>query len=215
MIALYKTTALALAHRMAEFYAEQIKHLCFRTSQCCACWASGGDFDDHFGLEEQQLTPWAESESKKELSNARYKEIGRGGETVIEDEDAEEEGELDSSFDPDDDYVRNFENLGTPSSMRVEIARSILGVGQIDTIIQESEEVLGNSSMDELTPREVVRNLNKYQSGIRLITDDLEKKKSYIERYEMHKSSGRRSQLRRDRRAGHHGCRSHRCRGRS
>lgn len=178
---------------MDQSCGEHAKHFCFSVWQCCLC-LSTGEFDDNdgaFPLEEQQISHTRDE--RETTNNTKYNEIGGGGgggsNQIQEAEDAiDEEAELNSSFDPDEAYCINFEHLGTHTLSTNKLAHGIIASHHIEIIIEEHETILTNSGIDELTPREVSRSLSKYENSIRLI-DDLEKKKGYIDRYEMHKSN--------------------------
>lgn len=104
--------------------------------------------------------------------------------STTEGEKEEEEGTrsrcIDSEFDPDQEYIKNFDQLGWHATtlMPLEISTTV-----VDDMVLSSEQAL--SSMD-LTPREITQNLQRLNSAIRM-TSDTEKKAQYIKRYELRK----------------------------
>jgi hypothetical protein len=87
------------------------------------------------------------------------------------------------SYDPDEEYVRNYDNLGRHfDQRRVKEKRYVTE----ETVADIEETLLSCTSGESLTPREITDCLSKYNSGISS-TYDLEKKRVFIKRYEMHK----------------------------
>lgn len=142
------------------------------------CYDEEGDDDDDDSkesLEEQSVSSfWTEREEKKLDSLQSYTQVPNV---------AEQESALDSKYDPDEEYIKNFERLGWHSENITSIGVSSIGV---EKLAIEAEQFLSTASSETLTPREIRLRLNQYSTYIRL-TNDLEKKKSYIQRYEVHK----------------------------
>ena len=88
---------------------------------------------------------------------------------------------LDSQFDPDDDYIKNFDQLG----WHVDSMKPIEGFSTslVEKLAQDSEQALSST---ELTPREITHNLHRFSSAIRM-TSDNERKANYIRLYELRK----------------------------
>lgn len=155
-----------------------VKHLCDAIWQCCSP-KDDDDDDDSDTLKEHELGQW------KETSNAPInKEMIQYTQVV---DIQEEEEELDSQFDPDEAYYFNFERLGILSQSS-NLVRNMISSYQMEELINASDHILSSSCTDDLTPREIVFNLNRYTNGIPIITDPV-KKKAYIQRYEEHKNA--------------------------
>lgn len=176
----------------------------------CGC---GCDDDDEgcFGeelREQQSATFWNKKECRTESSLPIYSRVSDQGALQMivgdneEDEDEEAQQQptpvsqsftLPSELDPDEEYYAIFSQLdslsmGTNSqSARGVVMPAIdLSASQMEEMANESDAILSGPGAINLTPREVVVNLNRYNSCIRFIKDPA-KKKTLIERYEKHK----------------------------
>ena len=146
---------------------------------CFTCNGSEDEDEDNVALKELEMTTLYEGGG------------GGGGESVggysqvptENDEELDGEDALESGFDPDEDFVKNFASLGWHTKT---LAYVPIQTTNLDNMIEEVESVLTSASTENLTPREISTNLNKYGTCIRL-APDLEKKRSYIKRYEVHK----------------------------
>jgi len=159
---------------MSECCLRTVKHLCLYS------WCTDED-DDDVPLQEQQIKQWKEEEAepkKDDSSNIVYQGI----------KEPVDEADLRSSFDADEEYYKNFERLDNLSSSTSDLVRGFISIAQLEEMAAESERAFSDSGVGELTPREVVVNLNRLTSCIRLV-DDMDKKRTFIERYEMHKSN--------------------------
>lgn len=144
----------------------------------CYCFELDGEMDDDGeSLEEQDTsTFWTKREANKVNNTQTYT-------TVSQQETNDDNDLIDSKFDPDEDYVKKYEHLGWHNDKLVDIDVSLIGV---DELALETERVLSSTEADKLTPREITTKLNQFSTCIRL-TKDMEKRRSYIQRYEVHK----------------------------
>jgi len=134
---------------------------------------------ESYSLQEQQVSAWPGSgESRGTGLQAVYKRVG--SENASDDEE-EEAVYLDSQFDPDADYIRNFDVLGWHTEKRIGSVGASSSV--IDEMVLNSEQVL--TSMD-LTPRDITQNLERMNSAIRM-TSDPNRKARHIKSYELRK----------------------------
>lgn len=172
---------------MTQSCTEKMHSLCFSVWRCCLCW--NNDDSDDTSLQEHELTHRKGDESKKEIkvNSTQYKEIGVVNEKEEEEEEEGGKGEIDSAFDPDEEYFKNFSSLGTQTPDTSEQVRGMISINAVEDRFEECERMLTGSGIDELTPREVDHKLKRYESDIRLV-EDIEMRKTYIGRYEMHKS---------------------------
>lgn len=147
------------------------------TISTCGCDDDGGGGGSGEEMKEQDSsTFW----SPKEVLTYRepvYAQLSKGG----------FDGErghsvcLDSQFDPDDDYIKNFDRLGWHSDSVAPV--DAFSASAVEKLALESEQALSGT---ELTPREITHNLQRFNSAIRM-TSDTEKKASYIKLYELRK----------------------------
>jgi len=149
---------------------------------CCDCVTDSDS--DELGQElDDQETSTFRSPTKTPTLELPY--VYSQLNVIVEDEEEEEEDGkasrcIDSEFDPDQEYVKNFDQLGWHATtlMPLEISTSV-----VDDMVISSEQALSST---ELTPREITQNLQRLNSAIRM-TSDAEKKAQYIKRYELRK----------------------------
>lgn len=141
---------------------------CLDTFFGCSFVIEEEEDDDDESLEAQDFsTFWSVREASKK-QEASYEKVGQDV--------------IDSQFDPDEEYVRKYETLG----WHTDKAGASEGVSGIEELGLEAERALSCASSENLTPREIKTKLNQFDTCIR-VTKDLEKKRSYIQRYEIHK----------------------------
>lgn len=150
---------------------------------CCSPTARRADLDDEHSLEGHDISSqWKDPlVIRTSSNNIEYTQIGTPDDAVAADEEP-----LDSQFDPDEAYIVNFERLGI-HEQTIQPIKGMVSSSQMEEILCQSEVLLSHSSPHDLTPREVIINLNRYASALRHITD-LDKKRAYIQRYESHKN---------------------------
>lgn len=151
---------------------------------CCCHWPCciGSDDENSFGdsvsLEEQK--PRADDHK-----------VSRGSTSIeyalisVPQEENEVIESVESVIDPDEAYIKNFESLGAYNQL--DDRKHIIRPDKVEEMVTEAESILTSASLTELTPRDVVQGLNAYTRSISL-TEDLETKARYIQRYEEHKN---------------------------
>lgn len=148
-------------------------------SYCCCCVECVTESDSEELEEQDTSTFWSPSKMPTLDLHYSYSEVN-----PVEQEEQEEEGTqsrcVDSEFDPDQEYIKNFDQLGWHSTTLMPLE---ISTGVIDDMVLSSEQALSST---ELTPREITQNLQRLNSAIRM-TNDTEKKAAYIKRYELRK----------------------------
>jgi hypothetical protein len=157
-----------------ECIKRELKDICCCHWPCCHNLDDESSFTDTDSLEEQRFIP---TKSSSEVSYTQIAPLK---------EETEEMPFSESVADPDEEYIKKFENLGSYRRL-ADIKPGDIKPQNIETLLSEAESILTSVSSTELTPRELVtRAFNSYSLSIRL-TDDLDKKADYIHRYEERK----------------------------
>lgn len=142
-----------------------------------------GDFDSDTLEEQDTSTFGAKTDSLNAKTETQYTSIGAAN-TVPEDED---DIPLSSEYDPDEDYVRNFERLGWHGATGVPQGTGVSLEG-LEKMAAEIDETLTSCVSDgNSTPRSLVNTCFQQYNTCICSTKDLEKKSDYIKRYELHK----------------------------
>lgn len=139
--------------------------------RCCECVTESDSSEE---LSEQDTSSfWSPQKMPPVEMNYVYSEVNSM-------EDDTRSRCIDSEFDPDQEYIKNFDQLGwhSTSLIPLDIATSL-----VDDMVLSSEQVLSST---ELTPREITQNLQRLNSAIRM-THDTDKKAQYIRQYELRK----------------------------
>lgn len=169
--------------------------MCVRVSMACTrCvnsvfdWCCGYDSDEEHSddsnesLEERApvSTFWTKREEKKLATLQSYTLVD------VKTERADQQEGLDSRYDPDEEYVKNFDRLGWHTDVSVDATVTTMSSKGLEALVSETEQFFTTASTENLTPREITATLNRYSTCIRFTTD-IEKKRNYIQRYEIHK----------------------------
>jgi hypothetical protein len=159
-----------------------LKDICCCHWPCCHNADDENSFTDNESLEEQKfITTPLPTRPTKSSSEVSYTQIGPLK------EETEEMPLSQSVADPDEEYIKNFENLGSYRRLG-DIKPGAINPDNIETLLSEAESILSSVSLTESTPREIVtRAFNSYSLSIRL-TADLDKKAHYIHCYEERKN---------------------------
>ena len=158
---------------------------------CCGC---GFDFGYDGSEDENSLSSMDEQDTSTFRRTETFTPSSPGSlyssitttepDPELEDDDIK----LGSEYDPDEEYVKNYERLGWHNATSTPQGKGGFSPCKLEEIATTVDETLRSNVCDgDTTPRSLINtSLLKYNTCISL-TKDLERKKDYIKRYETHK----------------------------